>query len=196
MKTAIVILMTLALVGSSFAQVDPVVQRAVTAVPVLHSMMRDPDSFVLESVFTTTTSVVLCETWTCRHKSKVPVDSVCFTFRSRNAYGGYGDSGFAVIRRSGQVSVLSSDDSKYGRSMMIDGGAKLSLTELSDPMHPCEAKDVTKDITAAVKLALNPPLVSALPTPAQTPAEQANKAQQYADCLKIAVGNPSIVCKQ
>jgi len=34
------------------------------------------------------------------------------------------------------------------------------------------------------------------PTPGPTPADQAQAAQQYADCLKIAVGNPSVVCKQ
>jgi hypothetical protein len=31
--------------------------------------------------------------------------------------------------------------------------------------------------------------------PVLTPAEQAQKAQQHADCLKAAVDNPSIVCK-
>lgn len=31
--------------------------------------------------------------------------------------------------------------------------------------------------------------------PALTPMEQAKQAQQYADCLKAAVDNPSIVCK-
>jgi hypothetical protein len=32
--------------------------------------------------------------------------------------------------------------------------------------------------------------------PTQTPEDAAQKAQQYADCLKAAVNNPSIVCKQ
>jgi hypothetical protein len=33
-------------------------------------------------------------------------------------------------------------------------------------------------------------------TPEPTPADQAQAAQQYADCLKVAVDNPSVVCKQ
>jgi hypothetical protein len=32
--------------------------------------------------------------------------------------------------------------------------------------------------------------------PVATPADQAAQAQQYADCLKVAVNNPSITCKQ
>ena len=41
--------------------------------------------------------------------------------------------------------------------------------------------------------------VAAVPTPTapvtQSPEEAAKRAQQYADCLKVAVNNPSIVCK-
>jgi hypothetical protein len=40
---------------------------------------------------------------------------------------------------------------------------------------------------------------STVPTPTapatQSPEEAAKRAQQYADCLKVAVSNPSIVCK-
>jgi hypothetical protein len=47
------------------------------------------------------------------------------------------------------------------------------------------------DITARVKSAL------AAPAPVTTtPAEQVKRAQAYADCLKLAVDNPAIVCKQ
>lgn len=38
--------------------------------------------------------------------------------------------------------------------------------------------------------------VPTAPPPAVTPAEQAKQAQAYADCLKLAVDNPKIVCKQ
>jgi hypothetical protein len=41
-----------------------------------------------------------------------------------------------------------------------------------------------------------PATTQATPEPTPTPADQAQAAQQYADCLKAAVDNPSIVCKQ
>jgi hypothetical protein len=43
---------------------------------------------------------------------------------------------------------------------------------------------------------VDPQPTNAQPTPEPTPADQAQAAQQYADCLKMAVNNPSIVCKQ
>ena len=59
-------------------------------------------------------------------------------------------------------------------------------------MMTCTPKRRLADITAEVKAALNPPV----PTPATlTPAEEAEQAQQRADCLKLAVNNPKIVCK-
>jgi len=48
----------------------------------------------------------------------------------------------------------------------------------------------------AVSKGVNQAPADIQPTPEPTPADQAQAAQQYADCLKIAVGNPSIVCKQ
>jgi hypothetical protein len=47
--------------------------------------------------------------------------------------------------------------------------------------------------THILDLTLNPPAATS-PTP--TPAEQAEQAQQRADCLKLAVKNPTINCKQ
>jgi hypothetical protein len=156
-------------------------------------MMRDPDSFVFESVFTTSTPVIVCETWTCRHKTKVPVTSICLSFRSHNAYGGYGDSGIAVLRESGVLNVLETDSNPLHTDVFHDYGAKISLTTKGEPREPCQAKNLTADITAEVKAALNPPASTPV---SQTPADQAKQAQQYADCLKLAVDNPNIVCKQ
>ena len=43
---------------------------------------------------------------------------------------------------------------------------------------------------------ISAPEVAPTEPPTPTPADQAKQAQQYADCLKVAVDNPSIVCKQ
>jgi hypothetical protein len=54
----------------------------------------------------------------------------------------------------------------------------------------------TYKIIAVSKADANQSPATTQPTPEPTPADQAQAAQQYADCLKAAVGNPSIVCKQ
>jgi hypothetical protein len=54
----------------------------------------------------------------------------------------------------------------------------------------------TYKIIAVSKGGANQPVNDAQTTPPEpTPADQAHAAQQYADCLKMAVENPSIVCK-
>jgi len=59
-------------------------------------------------------------------------------------------------------------------------------------MMTCTPKRRLADITGEVKIALNSPA----PTPPTlSPEEQAQQAQQRADCLKLAMNNPSIVCK-
>jgi hypothetical protein len=60
-----------------------------------------------------------------------------------------------------------------------------------------EPQVCTPQGTAAPEPAPTPEAAPAPETgpPTLTPADQAKKAQQYADCLKAAVDNPSIVCK-
>jgi hypothetical protein len=137
------------------------VQRATAAVPALRSMMRDPDSFVLEQVLQNTV---------VNQKYPDRINAVCYVFRAHNAMGGYGDSATAELSWSGQLFIIG------GYSGM-------------DCLNPT-ANHGYVDITAEVKaeLAQSAPVVS--------PADAASKAQQYADCLKAAVKNPSIVCKQ
>lgn len=130
-KAIILVFLGGALVASAYAGTEKTtIQRVSAAVPELRSMMKDPDSFVLESVFTTSTPVIVCETKWCRHKEHVLVPSVCLTVRAHNSYGGYGDSGMAVLTESGRLSVLESNDGKYK-----DSAAKISITQISEPDH-------------------------------------------------------------
>ena len=146
------------------------VHRAADAVPLLRSMMRDPDSFVLEGVY-------LRES-THKNEKKHANDApeFCFFFRSHNAYGGYGDTGEALMDEKGTLRIWSLEEQRH----------------LYYEMMACTPKRRLADITTQVNEVLHPapPVASA-----STPEEQAAKAQQYADCLKAAVNNHSIVCK-
>ncbi|MFZ0912106.1 MAG: hypothetical protein WBQ76_17380 [Candidatus Korobacteraceae bacterium] len=149
-----------------------VVKRAAVAVPTLRSMMRDPDSFVLEAVYLRESSNKLSQ----KHNNDAP--EFCYFFRSHNAMGGYGDTGEAQMDEKGKLTIYDATD---------PGQSPIYIA-----MMTCTPKRRLADITAEVEAALNPPA----PTPPTlTPVERAEQAQQHADCLKLAVKNPSIVCK-
>jgi hypothetical protein len=149
-----------------------VVRRAAGAVPTLRSMMRDPDSFVLEAVYLRESSNKLSQ----KHNNDAP--EFCYFFRSHNAMGGYGDTGEAQMDENGELRIYDATDPEQSKVYIA--------------MMTCTPKRRLADITTEVKAALNPPV----PTPATlTPAEEAEQAQQRADCLKLAVNNPKIVCK-
>jgi hypothetical protein len=172
MKKPISIAITmLALVTFMYAREKPnpttvtpeLVQKAAQFVPALRSMMKDPDSFVLEGVSVD------------KYEDKKHPDSpgFCFDFRAHNSYGGYGDIGHAWTDHKGTIRVFDN----------TSGGEQIAEAII------CGPKSHT-DITNEVKAALAPP-----PPPVVSPADAAAKAQQYADCLKAAVNNPSIACK-
>jgi hypothetical protein len=150
-----------------------VVKRATDGVPVLRSLMKDPDSFVLESVYLRESTNKLSQ----KHNNDAP--EFCYFFRSHNSMGGYGNTGEALLNEKGQIEILV-DNEPTDRSGIYFG------------MMTCTPARRLADITVEVKAALNPPAPSQT---ALTPEEQAEKAQQRADCLKLAVNNPSIVCK-
>jgi len=151
-----------------------VVKRAANAVPELRGMMRDPDSFVLEAVYLRESSNKLSQ----KHNNDAP--EFCYFYRSHNAMGGYGDTGEAQLNEKGELRIF------------VVGHGSGEMAPLYFDMFTCTPKRRLADITAEVKTALNPPA----PTPPTlTPEEQAEQAQQQADCLKLAVKNPSIVCK-
>lgn len=69
--------------------------------------------------------------------------------------------------------------------------------------EPAAAQTNTAALCGTGKLAAgveaqvcNPPAAPAQEPPPPSLEDQAKQAQQYADCLKIAVNNPSIACKQ
>jgi hypothetical protein len=149
-----------------------VVKRAAGAVPVLRSMMKDPESFVLEAVYLREST----NKYSQKHNNDAP--EFCYFFRSHNSMGGYGDTGEALLDEKDHLSILDANDPNQSKVYIA--------------MMTCTPNRRLADITAGVKTALNPPV----PTPPTlTPEEQAEQAQQRADCLKLAVKNPSIVCK-
>jgi hypothetical protein len=149
-----------------------VVKRAAKSVLALRSMMKDPDSFVLEAVYLRESTNKLSQ----KHNNDAP--EFCYFFRSHNSMGGYGNPGEALLNEKGQIEILA-DNGPTDHSGVYYA------------MMTCTPKRRLADITTEVKAALNPS-----PTePVLTPEEQAEKAQQRADCLKLAVKNPSIVCK-
>ena len=157
---------------TSHSEVTPeVVKRAAGAVPVLRSMMKDPDSFVLEAVYLREST----NKYSQKHNNDAP--QFCYFFRSRNSMGGYGNTGEALLNEKGQIEILV-DNEPTDRSGVYFG------------MMTCTPKRRLADLTEEVKTALNSPA-----PPTLTPKEQADQAQQRADCLKLAVNNPSIVCK-
>jgi hypothetical protein len=159
---------------TSHTEVTPeVVKQAAGAVPVLRSMMKDPDSFVLEAVYLREST----NQYSQKHNNNAP--EFCYFFRSHNSMGGYGNTGEALLNEKGQIEILV-DNEPTDRSGVYYG------------MMTCTPKRRLADITAEVKTALKPPAPT---VPALTPEEQAQQAQQRADCLKLAVTNPSIVCK-
>jgi hypothetical protein len=181
MKTIAIIALTLALVCTAFARdkyvpnanVTPeVVQRAAAAVPNLRGMMRDPDSFVLEQVFLREST----DKYAKDVNSQPP--AFCYFFRSHNAMGGYGDTGEAVLDSKGKLDILDANDPNRSKVYIA--------------MMTCTPKRRLADITTQVSEVLHP---TPKPEAPQTPEEQAQKAQQYADCMKAAVNNASIVCK-
>ncbi len=153
-----------------------VVKRAADAVGVLRSLMKDPDSFVLESVYLRESTNKFSQ----KHNTDPP--EFCFFYRSHNSMGGYGNTGEALLNEKGKIEILV-DDRPTDHSGIYYG------------MMTCTPKRRLADITADVKTALNPPAPAAPAAPKLTPEQEAEQAQQRADCLKLAVKNPSITCK-
>jgi hypothetical protein len=189
-STLALVILALTLACSAFAQTDSAttIKRAADAVPVLRSRMTDPQSFTLEAVHTAITKDAKCHGKGCVHP--VSITNLCFEFRSHNAMGGYGQPNVAVLISENDGYLLHGDSGKLlviGTTEEAETNSGFAVPEWS---KACRSKKFDVDITAEVKAALTP-----APTPAASPAEQAEQAQQRADCLKLAVKNPSIVCK-
>jgi hypothetical protein len=182
-KTIAAIAIALALMGLASAQSQSIViQQAVTTVPRIQAHMTDPDSFVLESVFTAKAGKGML------HKSP-DAYAICYTFRSHNAMGGYGQPNVAVqyfgLPDKGWLGVHNGAIDFLGTVEEVQQSGWIGN-------HSCQVKNLEQDITAEVKAALSPSVPVVPPT---SPEDAAKQAQQHADCLKAAVDNPSIVCK-
>jgi|SRR5208282_3702505 len=166
------IAMALLMCCSSFAKREPVVLSAEQiSLSITRAVAGVP---ALRSAMLDPASFVL-ENVTLKAPNKQGVIDVCYTFRSHNRMGGYASSGTARLNSKNVVDMIMSED--MANSML----------------NPCflDLQAHTLSIFPQVEAALAPPA----PTPV-SPADAAARAQQYADCLKVAVNNPSIVCKQ
>jgi hypothetical protein len=74
MKNAIVIVAPLLTLLAEAQSIQPEVAQAVRGSVLLRNQMRNPDSFVIERVFTL--------------KNKKGAEITCFEYRSRNGFGG------------------------------------------------------------------------------------------------------------
>jgi hypothetical protein len=109
-----------------------------------------------------------------RAPNKQGISDICYSYRARNSFGGYSGTGTARLNSKDVVDDFVSRDNGVGVF-----GCSLA------------AQAMMLDITTQVKSAL-----AGSTSVTTTPAEQAKRAQAYADCLKLAVDNSAIVCKQ
>ena len=89
---------------------------------------------------------------------------------------------------------------KTGKEIMTDGRFEPAVAK-TNTNALCGTGKLTADVEAQVCTPQAAPVPDQTPAPeaapqTQSPAEQAKQAQQHADCLKAAVDNPNIVCKQ
>lgn len=185
---AVVVISALLTLGQAWSQgVEPSVpQKAADAIPQLKEKMRDPDSFVLEHVYTAAVPAWKCDGGWCRHRERVSVDAVCLIYRARNGFGGYARSGAAVL----PLTVIDAPHSVWKDKdlHLYDSDERGEFHSIigDEQVKACQPKYSTGEITDQVKAFLAPKPQSA--------ADKAKAAQQYADCLKLAADNPKIVC--
>ena len=156
----------------------------------LRSMMKDPYSFIIDRPFVAYNRPMPASGGQCANAltqkgkercieeynaNQLGTTDFCFEYHSKNSFGGYGGGTAITVdfkKRIGNTAAVT----------IVDFKKKLAIVESTDPQG-CTAADWVP--------------VPPAPAPAAvTPAEQAKAAQAYADCLKLAVDNPKIVCKQ
>lgn len=175
------------LLGPAWAQTGgSPAQQAAAAVPHLKEKMKDPDSFVLEHVYTASIPTIKCDSNWCRHKEHVIVAALCFIYRSRNSYGGYGFSGGAVLPLEIVDAHLSQWKDKSLHLYEQDNRGEFHSFFGDELVKGCQPKYATGEVTEEVNSYMHPK--------PPMPEARANAAQQYADCLKLAVDNPRVSC--
>lgn len=153
---ALTILIIIAYAAAQSNDTPDLVQRAASAVPTLHDRMNDPDSFVLMAVHTATTKGKECLDKWCKHKEPISVSNVCYTFRSHNAMGGYGDPSVAILVADTDWDMLKKDSGKLlviGTQEEADHNSGMIMPEWA---KDCQSKKYDADITAQVKAAITP----------------------------------------
>ncbi len=124
-RVALFVLVLVSTLVPAVAQTNPAnIKRAASGAVTLRGMMKDPDSFVLESVF-------------LQKPNKHGVSDVCYFYRSHNSFGGYGDTGEARLDSKGWMEIITSDN---------------VLDDLTDPCRPGkQLADITTEVSTALK---------------------------------------------
>jgi len=118
-KMVVVIAVAIMLTGLASAQTSTTdVQQASDAVHVIQSSMTDPDSFVLESAWTT-------QPVPHQKYAKSPMQEgatdLCFVYRSHNAMGGYGQPHLSVLHRSYNMEIT---QHRFGLKSLKNGAVE------------------------------------------------------------------------
>ncbi|MGA7080129.1 MAG: hypothetical protein WBQ43_02670 [Terriglobales bacterium] len=181
MKKAIGFAMVLFLMtGLAQAQSFKQVKTADDFLAELKASMKDPDSFILEASYIKIwTPEVIAEeekTLAVRPDLKKDKRSLAALDVWLEAHAGKTDFCFEYRAKNGYGG--------YDRSASLTEWTNSGVQQLQSDIfqHGCLAAGFT--------------LVAAAKATAATAADKAKAAQQYADCLKLAVDNPKIVCKQ
>jgi hypothetical protein len=128
MKGILIMLMLFAFAIPAFAQTETETARAVDGMIRLRSMMKDPNSFVLEAAY-------------LLKPDKHGRSEICYLFNARNSLGGYGGTGEAFLNKKGGVYVVDSQMLQNIFWMMTD---------------PCRSKNRVADLTADVRNTIDP----------------------------------------
>jgi hypothetical protein len=133
------------------------IQRAAVAAPGLRNFMKDPDSFILESV----------TLWT-RPGNNVDEQVICFGFRSKNGYGGYAH-GSAMMRLTGSTDIIS----RGGTLLECNGGVSDASTDITAevmaalagpaPETPADKAKAAQRYADCLKLAVDNPQIACKP---------------------------------
>ena len=118
-------LVALTFAVSGFAQVDQqTAHRAAEGAVRLRSMMKDPDSFVLESVY-------------LLKADKKGSSEICYYYNAKNSYGGYTNGGEAQLLKNGRIYDIDAETRNN------------SFFALFDPCKPAKrVADLTADVIA------------------------------------------------
>ncbi len=107
-RTISLLALLLVLAAATFGQTDSdTIQRAASGVARLRARMKDPNSFVLEAAY-------------LKKADKHGRSEICYYYRARNSYGGYGDKGETVLLKNDSLFTVDEKDQSNRFFPMFD----------------------------------------------------------------------------